>query len=210
TEQARRLAEAPGVTWVNLDGVRDLDAVARLGTAFGLHPLVQEDLTHTTQRPKADPYDGYLFVLLKMVRPLEGDPTEAYCSGQPGHDVEQVSFVLGPGYVLSFQEDRGDVFEPVRERLRQRSGTIRDQGPDYLLYALLDVVVDHYYVTLEHVGDATELFEDLVFDNPGPAVQEALSALRREVVILRRSIWPLREVLTALMREDTPGITPRT
>lgn len=207
---ARRMADETGVTWINLDGVGDIEMVAAMGEAFGLHPLVQEDLTHTSQRPKVEPYDDYLFVVLKMVRPVGEDAVEVYCRGESGHQVEQVALVLGPGYVLSFQEDDGDVFEPVRERLRSTSGTIREQGPDYLLYALLDLVVDHYYITLERIGDATELFEDLVFDNPGPSIQEALSALRREVVVLRRAIWPLREVLNAMMREDTPGFTDRT
>ncbi|HLT46182.1 MAG TPA: magnesium/cobalt transporter CorA [Rubricoccaceae bacterium] len=209
-EEARALASGPGVTWVNLDNVRDVAAVARVGAAFGLHPLVQEDITHTTQRPKMDVYGDQLFIVLRMVEPFDADPTETYCAGEPGHTLEQVSFVLGPGYVLSFQEDPRDVFETVRQRLRTGSGRFREVGPDYLLYSLLDVLVDHYFITLERIGDATEVFEDLVFDRPDAGVQEAISALRREVVVLRRAIWPLREVLTGLLRDETPGITDRT
>ena len=209
-EQARALADGPGVTWINLDNVRDTASVARLGDAFGLHPLVQEDLTHTTQRPKLDVYDDQLFIVLKMVQPLDEDPLGTYCAGEPGHTLEQVAFVLGPGYVLSFQEDPVDVFEHVRQRIRGSVGKIREVGADFLLYALLDVLVDHYFITLERIGDATEVFEDLVFDDPGSGVQEAISALRREVVVLRRAIWPLREVITGLLREETPGISERT
>ncbi|MDX1420930.1 MAG: magnesium/cobalt transporter CorA [Rubricoccaceae bacterium] len=208
--EARAWADRPGVTWINLDNVRDVEAVGRIGDAFGLHPLVQEDITHPTQRPKLDVHGDQLYIVLKMVEPAEEDPAETYGAGEPGHELEQVSFVLGPGYVLSFQEDPTDVFEAVRDRLRTHSGKIREVGADYLLYALLDVLVDHYFITLERIGDATEVFEDLVFARPGPEVQEAISALRREIVVLRRAIWPLREVLTGLLRDDTPGVTDRT
>lgn len=208
--EARALADEPGVTWVNLDNVRDVAAVKALGDAFCLHALVQEDLTHTTQRPKLDVYDDQLFVVLKMVQPLDDDPATTYCAGRPGHTLEQVAFVLGPGYVLSFQEDPVDVFELVRQRARTHTGRIREFGPDYLLYALVDVLVDHYFITLERIGDATEVFEERVFREPERGIQESISALRREVVVLRRAIWPLREVLTGLLREETPGITDRT
>jgi magnesium transporter len=208
--QARALIEAPGVTWINLDNVRDVAAVAALGEVFGLHPLVQEDLTHTTQRPKLEAYDDQLFVVLKMVQPLEEAPEDTYCAGRHGHTLEQIAFVLGPGYVLSFQEDPVDVFELVRQRIRTGSGKIREAGADFLLYTLIDVLVDHYFITIERIGDATEVFEDSVFRRPGRGVQEAMSALRREIVVLRRAIWPLREVIIGLMREETPGITDRT
>ena len=207
---ARALADASGVTWINLDGVQDVQTVAALGEAFALHPLVQEDLVNPTQRPKMETYDDHVFVVLKMVRPVEADASQAYGRGDTGHTIEQVALILGPGYVLSFQEEEGDVFEHIRQRIRTDGGAIRDQDADYLLYALLDIIIDHYFVTLERIGDATELFEDLVFDNPTPKVQEALSTLRRQVVVLRRAIWPLREVLTQLLREDAPGITERT
>ena len=208
--EARVDADSPGVTWLNVDNVRDIEAVRAVGEAFDLHPLVVEDIVTAGQRPKMEVYGDQVFVVLKMVQPFEADPMDTYCAGEPGHSLEQIAFVLGPGYVLSFQEDPADVFEHVRQRIRTASGTIREVGEDYLLYALLDVLVDHYFVTLERIGDATEVFEDLVFDNPDAGVQEAINALRREVVVLRRSVWPLREVLTGLLREETPGITERT
>lgn len=207
----RARTRAHGTTWINLDGVADTAAVAALGEAFGLHPLVQEDLANPAQRPKLELYGDYVFVVARMVRPAETPPLP----GEPHYTVEQVAFVLGEGYVLSFQEVPGDVFEPVRERIRRASGRVRQHGPDYLLYALLDVIVDHYLVTLERIGDATEALEERVASahvaGPrGRGVQMAISALRRDVVQLRRAVWPLREVLAALLRDDVPGVSERT
>jgi magnesium transporter len=125
--------------------------------------------------------------------------------------VEQVAFVLCPNHLLSFQEGiRGDVFEPVRARLRGRSQRFKDIGPDYLLYALLDVIVDQYFVTLERIGDATEVLEDDVYRRPAPNTLAAIQSLRRETLVLRRTIWPLREVLSSLMRDDSSLISERT
>lgn len=215
---ARALADGTGVTWVNVDGVADTDTVAALGEAFGLHPLLVEDLVNATQRPKLEVYDGpdgqpHVFVVARMVRATDAPPEEVYCDGDPttvGHVIEQVGLVLGPGYVLSFQEEAGDVFDAVRDRARRSVGRIRAAGPDYLLYALLDLVVDHVFVTLERIGDAAEALEQRALDDPTPTVQAAISGLRREVVVLRRAVWPLREVLAALQREDAPYVEART
>jgi magnesium transporter len=211
-DEAAALVGAPGVTWINVDGHRDAAAIRRLGEAFGLHPLVQEDLTSTHQRPKLEPYgERQLFVVVKMANPGSGPAEDAYAGGQCDHDIEQVAFVLGPDYLLSFQEDAvGDVFDPVRDRIRAEAGRLRSFGPDYLLYALLDVIVDHYFITLERIGDATERMEVEVFENPTPKLLGTVQALRREVVVLRRVIWPLREVLAALLRDESPLISDRT
>ena len=216
--EARQLADRPGVTWVNVDGVADTAAVAAFGEAFGLHPLLVEDLVNATQRPKLEVYAGpdgepHVFVVARMVRATDADPERAYCDGDPatvGHAIEQVGLVLGPGYVLSFQEETGDVFDAVRDRVRRGVGRVRSAGPDYLLYALLDLVVDHVFVTLERIGDAAEALEHRALADPAPAVQAAISALRREVVVLRRAVWPLREVLAGLQREDAPYVEDRT
>ncbi|MDT0630667.1 magnesium/cobalt transporter CorA [Rubrivirga litoralis] len=212
-EAARALADRPGVTWVDVVGVADVATVDAVGRAFGLHPLVVEDLVHTTQRPKIETYDETLFVVARMVQATDADPEAAYATAgedAPGHLIEQVSLVLGPGWVLSFQEAEGDVFDAVRDRLRRGVGRIRASGADYLLYALLDLVVDHVFVTLERMGDATERLEAQALDDPDPAVQAAISALRREVVVLRRSVWPLREVLARLQDEDVLFVEDRT
>ncbi len=211
--EARALADRPGVLWVNVDGVADTATVAAFGEAFGLHPLVVEDLVHTVQRPKMEVYGDAVFVVARMIRATDLDATEAYCDNDPtteGHTVEQVGIVLGDGWVLSFQERQGDVFDPLRQRLRDGVGRVRQLGADYLLYTLLDLIVDHTFVTLERVGDATETLEAWALDHPDPTVQAAISGLRREVVVLRRAIWPLREVLAALQREDAPYVEVRT
>ena len=212
-EAARALADAPGVLWLNLDGVADTAAVAAIGEAFGLHPLVVEDLVNTTQRPKLEVYGEHVFVVARMVRATDLDAAEAYTDNDPGtegHTIEQVGLVLGEGYVLSFQEETGDVFDALRQRIRDGVGRVRDADADYLLYALLDLVVDHTFVTLERVGDAAETLEARALDDPTPGVQAAISGLRREVVVLRRAIWPLREVLAALQREDALYVDDRT
>ena len=211
--EARALADEPGVLWVNVDGVADTATVAAFGSAFGLHPLVIEDLVHTVQRPKFEVYGDEVFVVARMVRATDLDAAQAYCDNDPtteGHTIEQVGLVLGDGWVLSFQERVGDVFDPLRQRLREGAGRVRQAGADYLLYALLDLIVDHTFVTLERVGDAAETLEARALDHPDADVQAAISGLRREVVVLRRAIWPLREVLAALQREDAPYVEDRT
>ena len=192
-----RLAESPGVTWINVTGVDDAAAVAAMGAAFGLHPLVQEDLVHTAQRPKLEVYDEHAFVVARMVHPQTGE-------------VEQIAFVLGDGYLLSFQERAGDVFDPVRQRIETEGSRIRGEGADYLLYALLDLLVDAAFVTVERLGDATETLEEVVLGNPGQTTRGAIAGLRREILVVRRSIWPLREVVASLVRDDIPQITEKT
>ncbi len=193
--------ESPTVTWVDFCGVHDVDRVSRLGALLGIHPLVLEDVVNTHQRPKAEVYEGYLFLVLKMIRydPEDGDV-----------DVEQVGVVLGKGLVVTFQEHPGDVFNPIRERIRTRKGRIRKSGPDYLAYALLDVIVDHYFLALEGVGvEIEELEEDLVAD-PRREVMEAIHALKRVMVTLRKAVWPLREAILSLERSDSDLIQPTT
>lgn len=211
--EARDFADRPGVAWINIDGVEDTATIAAFGAAFGLHPLVVEDIVHTHQRPKLEVYDDLVFVVARMVRATDETPEAAYCTLAPnvdGHVIEQVAFVLGPDFVLSFHQGDRDVFDAVRERLRAGLGRIRRAGADYLLYALLDLVVDHTFVTLERIGDATDTLEALALDRPEPSVQAAISTLRREVTVLRRAVWPLRDVLLGLGRDDTPLIQDET
>ena len=192
-----RLAASPGVTWINVMGVADAEAVEAMGAAFGLHPLVQEDLVHTTQRPKLEVYDGHAFVVARMVHPQTGE-------------VEQVSFILGEDYLLSFQERTGDVFDPVRQRIETDGSRLRGEGADYLLYALLDLLVDAAFETVERLGDATETLEEAVLGDPGPTIRGAIAGLRREILVVRRAIWPLREVVASLVRDDLPQVTEKT
>ena len=188
----RRFREKPTVTWVNVDGVHRVDVLQELGECFGLHPLVLEDIANTDQRPKTEDFGDYLFVVLKMLN---------YAGDEVG--TEQVSLILGPNYVLSFQEREGDVFDAVRERIRNAKGRIRKTGPDYLAYALLDAVVDNYFVILERIGEKVGLLEDELAENPKPETLQNVHELKREMIILRKSVWPLREVVNGLIRDDS-------
>ncbi len=193
--------DTPTVSWINVCGVHDVDAVARVGSALGLHPLVQEDIVNTRQRPKAEIYDDHLFVVLQMIR---------YDAGTARLDTEQVSLILGPRYVVTFQERPGDVFETVRQRIRSDKGRIRRQGPDYLAHALMDVVVDHYFLTLESLEDQLEALEEALLDKPGPELLKAIHDLKRVMVALRKGVWPLRELLLTLERSESELIAPST
>ncbi|AGW11973.1 magnesium/cobalt transporter CorA [Megalodesulfovibrio gigas] len=187
---------APGtVFWVNLDGVHRTGFVEDAGRVFGLHPLVLEDIVHTEQRPKMEDQGEYLFLVVKMLRWDEAE----------GRVVdEQVSLVLGDGFVLSFQEEEhGDVFEDIRARIRAGKGRIRKCGPDYLLYSLLDAVVDNYFVVLEKVGDAIEDMEEALLESAGNTQLEELHVLRREALFLRKYVWPLREIVARLERQES-------
>lgn len=190
--------EPGGVLWLDLDGVHDVAVMERIGADFGLHPLVLEDLCNTGQRARVDLYDGYLYVVLKMI---SHDPETSHLR------FEQLSLVLGEDYVLTFQERPGDVFEPVRERIRKKKGRIRTEGASYLAYALLDVIVDHYFLVLEAVGDRMETLEEKVLAHPTPHTQKELRDLRREMILLRRAIWPVRDLVNTLGRTESDLIS---
>lgn len=188
----RLLREKPTVTWVNVDGVHGVDVLEELGGCFGLHPLVLEDIANTDQRPKTEDFAEYLFVVLKM---LDYDGDEI--------GTEQVSVVFGPDYVLSFQERESDVFDAVRERIKNSKGRIRKSGPDYLAYALLDAVVDNYFVILEQIGEKVGSLEEDLIEDPKPETLQSIHEMKREMIILRKSVWPLREVVNGLARGDS-------
>jgi len=191
---ARAFRNGESVSWVNVDGLHETDVIRTLGELFGIHPLVLEDILNTEHRPKFEDHERYLFITLKM---LQFDEETASVV------LEQVSLVLGANYVISFQERPGDVFDPVRRRLDGGKGRIRGAGPDYLAYALLDCVVDHYFSVLEKLGNAVEALEHEIAEDPDQRIMREIHRLKREMVTLRRSVWPLREVLSALERQET-------
>jgi magnesium transporter len=193
--------ETSTVTWINIDGVHDAGVIEKLGRAFGLHPLIQEDIMTTSQRPKLDDLETSIYVVSRMVE-LCGDGKEIV--------TEQLSLVFGRNFVLSFQERPGDMFDPVRERIRHGKGRIRKLGPDYLAYALLDAVVDHYFVVLETVGERIETLEDELVADPRQETLHTIHTLKREMLFFRKSVWPLREVVAALERTESPLIQPST
>jgi magnesium transporter len=193
---------APGhVTWINLDGIHDVDAVQTLSDAVGLHQLVKEDIVHTGQRARVEEYPEQLFLTLHM---LEWDADSDTLRD------EQLSLVLGADYVLTFQERRGDVFQGVRERLAAGKGTIRARGADYLAYAILDSLVDHYFGVMEAVSDRIEVLEVETLADPDPEVINRIHRLKREMLAVRRAVWPLREVLGQLYRGEIELVTEPT
>jgi magnesium transporter len=186
---------APFVTWINVDGVSQVEVLQHFGECFGIHPLVLEDILATDQRPKAEDYSDYLYVVLKMLA-IDAKTGETRA--------EQLSLILGENYVLSFQEGlEGDVFEPVRLRLNNEKGRLRITGPDYLLHALLDVIVDNYFLVLERLAERIEEIESELIENPTTATVHAIYALKREMLFLHKAVWPLREVVGGLQRRDS-------
>ncbi|WP_292366333.1 magnesium/cobalt transporter CorA [Methanoculleus sp. UBA208] len=189
------LALRPAVTWIDADGVHDTEMVQAIGEAVGIHPLTLEDIANTRQRPKIEDYRDYLYVAVRMLTPGDGE-----------FHSEQVSLVLGKGYVVSFQEHPGDVFERIRERLRAGAGRLRSEGADYLFYALLDAIVDGYFSVIEAFGERIEAVEEEVVADPDRETLQAIYALKRSLVALRRSVWPLRDVVAELERGESPLI----
>jgi magnesium transporter len=189
------------VLWLNVHGLHEPEVMAEIGRRFKLHPLVLEDILNTDQRPKVDDYGDYLFLVARFFE-IDGE------TGQIGSD--QVSLILGPNFVLSFQERPSGRFDPLRERLRQDRGQIRKLGADYLAYSLLDTVVDRYFTILEQIGERTEELEDMMLERPRPGALQTVHQLKRETLTLRRSIWPLREVINNLTRADERFFRPET
>ncbi len=189
-----RLPADETVTWVDVGGVHKIDILEAFGKQFNLHPLLLEDIANTDQRPKLDDYETYFFLVMKMLTTSDrGDIL-----------VEQVSFVLGRNYVLSFQENGTDVFQPVRDRLRSGKGRLRQSGSDYLLHALIDAVVDRYFAVLEMLGERIELLQERVITDPKPDTLKDIHALKQQLLFVRRAVWPLREAINNLSRSDCP------
>jgi len=200
-EEAIPFKDAPTVTWININGIHDNSVIEDVGRIFGIHPLILEDVMNTDQRPKTEDFEKYIFIVLKM---LSFDEKEKEIRS------EQVSLIVGPNFVISLQEREGDVFDYVRERLRKGKGRIRKSGNDYLAYSLIDAIVDHYFIILEKIGEYIEDLEEDVLNNPSPETTKVLHKLKKEMIILRKSVWPLRELLNSLQRSESPMISKST
>lgn len=186
------------VTWLNVDGLKDILLLETLGKKFNLHTLTLEDILHTEQRPKFEEFDDYLYIVLKM---LTYDTTKGDIQS------EQVSFIITANCVVTFQEDHeGDVMEVIRERIRTAKGRVRKRGSDYLAYALLDAIVDHYFVILENLSEKIDRLEDKILNQPNVNVLNQLNKLKRQMIWLRKSIWPVREIIASLERNLSPLI----
>ena len=200
-EEAVSIRKKSSVTWLNIDGVHQPEIIEQIGKSFGVHPLVLEDIANTGQRPKMEDFDDYIFVVFRMLR---FDETENQTK------TEQISMVFGADFVVSFQEREGDVFDIIRERLRNNKGRIRKMGADYLAYSLIDAIVDNYFMVLEKLGEAIEEIEDKLVTEPRSETLQTIHDLKRETVFLRKSVWPLREVISRLERSESPLISKST
>lgn len=182
------------VTWINVNGLHETDLIREVGDGFGLHPLVLEDIVNTGQRPKMEEFDDYLFFVIKMM---------SYDQKDGKIHSEQLSMVLGKTFLLTFQERPGDVFEPVRDRIRKQKGRIRGVGIDYLAYALLDTIIDNYIFIIERMGEQIEAVEDEILDNPTQEILTRINNYKREMNYLRKSIRPAKEFILQLSRLDS-------
>ncbi|MBC8473623.1 MAG: magnesium/cobalt transporter CorA [Candidatus Omnitrophica bacterium] len=200
-EECFAFKDTPTVTWINVDGIHQVDIIEKLGKQFDIHPLVLEDIVNTSQRPKMEDFESYIFIVLKML----------YCD-QRDNEIkpEQVSLILGPNFVISFQEKEGDVFDSIRERIRNSKGRIRKMASDYLAYSLMDAIVDNYFVILERIGERIEGMEEELVKNSTPRTLQAIHNLKGDTIFLRKSVWPLREVIGSLEREESPLIKDTT
>lgn len=187
-----------GVVWYTVDGVHSVEILQTIGANFGLHPLVLEDIGNTTQRPKLEEFEGYYFIATQMI-------TYDVRAGKVRS--EHVSIISGKGFVVLFLQDPGDLFAPVRQRIDSGKGRIRTMGADYLVYALVDAIVDYYFHVLEAVGEQIEVLEDEVMERPSAITLRSIHRVKREIISLRRSIWPMREVVNGMVRDESPFIT---
>ncbi|MFC1780740.1 magnesium/cobalt transporter CorA [Planctomycetota bacterium] len=191
----------PTVTWINIDGLHDVEIIEKIGKQYDFHPLVLEDILHTGQRPKFEDMENYIFIVLMMLR---------FDAQSQSVVSEQVSLMLGQNYVISFQENIGDVFEQIRDRIRNGKGRIRKMSADYLMYALLDAIVDGYFGILEKIGEKIESMEEELVSNPTDKMLRQIHSLKREMIFLRKSVWPLRELISGIQRTESDLIKEST
>jgi magnesium transporter len=200
-EECLPFKDSPTVSWININGIHDTSIIEKVGSYFELHPLVLEDIVNANQRSKIEDFESYIFCVLKMPR-----------TSEKSHKIitEQISIILGKNFVLSFQEKEGDVFEPVRKRIREGKSRIRKSGPDYLGYALIDAIVDNYFVLLETLGEKIEKLQTTLIANPSSKMLNEIHQLKTEMLKLRKSVWPLREVINSLTRSESKLIKKTT
>jgi len=200
-EECFPFKDKPGFTWININGIHDTQIIEKIGKHFGVHSLVLEDIMNTEQRPKIEDFGDYMYIVLKMLY---------YNELKAEVESEQVSIVLGQNFLISFQEKDGDVFSSIRERIKNSNSRIRKMGIDYLAQALMDAIVDNYFLILEKLGEKIEYLESGLTFTPGRETLEMIHSLKREMIFLRNSVWPLREVLSILERGESQLIKKNT
>jgi len=186
--------EKTTITWININGLHETELVEKIGGYFGFHPLLLEDILNTGSRPKIEDFGDHIFVVLKMLYQKEGIRSELLS--------EQISLIFGENYVITFQESEGDILDPVRERIRKAKGRVRKELADYLAYIIIDAIVDNYFSVLEDIADYIEDTEEVLLAKPDADTLQTIHSLKNDVLFLRKSIWPLREILNILERED--------
>ncbi|MEX1211312.1 MAG: magnesium/cobalt transporter CorA [Balneolaceae bacterium] len=199
-ERSKAYLTDPSKTWIEVRGLHDIETLKTVWDYFELHPLIQEDIVSTSQRPKVEHYPNAIFVVMRLLIPQTNEMGERVLHS------EQISLVLGKNYVLSFQESDIDIFEPIYRRLQQETTRLRRFGPDYLLYALMDTVVDYYFQVLDLIGEEVEAVEESLLEDPENEDLARIHTLRRDVIYLRKSVWSLRDGINTLIRDDSPLI----
>ncbi|MBM3709081.1 MAG: magnesium/cobalt transporter CorA [Actinobacteria bacterium] len=181
------------ITWINIDGIHDTDMLSKLGDCFGFHPLILEDILNTEQRPKVEDFTDYIYVVLKIID---------YEKNLKEVTFDQVSIILGKNYLISLHERPLDIYETVKNTLKKDRSKIRKAGSDYLAYLLMDSIIDNYFSVLENVGERIENIENKIITNPSPKTLKATHNLKRDMLFMRKSVWPLREVISKLERGE--------
>ncbi len=199
-EECFSYRDKPTSTWVNVDGIHDVSLLEKLGTHFGLHPLVLEDILNTDQRPKFEDYGDYVYLVFKLLKFSDKNELSS----------EQMSLVIGKNFVLSFQERKEEVFNTIRERLRTAKGRVRKLGADYLAYVLLDTTVDQYFLVCEKMGERMEALENDAMIRPSPYTIQTIHHMKKELISLRKAIWPLREVINGYQKSESKLIKKNT
>jgi len=191
----------PTITWINIDGIHQAQIIDKIGQIFQIHPLTQENIMNTAQRSKIEFFPNYVYIALKMIYWNENEQEIS---------IEHISLVLMDNIVLSFQEKEGDVFNPIRQRIKSKAGKIRKSSSDYLLYALLDSIVDQYFLVLEKLGEQSETLEDFLINQPSPENLQTIHMVKRNLLFLKNAVWPLREVINKLEKDESSLIHKNT
>ncbi|AHB13292.1 magnesium/cobalt transporter CorA [Dehalococcoides mccartyi] len=192
-----QIKQSSGIIWVKVTGLQDTDMVEELGKCFSLHPLTLEDVVNTEQRPKLEDYGTYLFAVIKALH---------WDSGLNKTRSEHISLVLGKNFLISFQENQSDIFKPIQEHLKSDNGRLRKLGADYLLYSILDMVVDGYFGLIEGFGDYLDEIEEQLLSSPSSQTLKQISEAKKEMLFIRKSIWPVRETIASIERTENPLI----
>lgn len=187
------------ITWYHLNGLHDVRLIELLGNRFAIHSLILEDIVNTEQRPKIEDHGDYVFIVLKMLY---------YDNSSQEVKPEQVALIIGNNYLISFHENENNFFNPVRERINSGKGRIRTMGSDYVTYALMDAIVDNYFTILENLGDEIERIEATLIADPTADTLRRINSIKREMLFLRKNIWPLREIISVMQRGESPLIKP--